>query len=203
MTIQFSQLRATSVAIMLLVTAASAPALESKEEVLPNFHQVNKELYRGAQPLSGGMKELAARGITTVINLRGEDERTRSEDAEAKAAGLLYFAVPLPGFGRPKDEDVEEALAIINNSQYWPVFVHCHHGEDRTGTIIAVYRISQDGWTSERAKAEAKEHGMSWTQFAMKDYIRDYYKRWLLRPARQQPAKAVSYFATGRLVPQT
>lgn len=180
MTIQFSRLRAISVAIMLLVTAASVPSRQSKEEALPNFHQVNKELYRGAQPLSGGMKELAALGIKTVINLRGEDERTRDEEAEAQAAGLRYFSVSLPGLKRPTHQQVEKILAFINDSQNWPVFVHCHHGEDRTGLIIAVYRISRDGWTAEQAKKEAKRHGMSRFQFGMKDYIKDYardYKR--------------------------
>jgi uncharacterized protein (TIGR01244 family) len=191
---------------MLLVAASSVPSRGAKEEVLPNFHQVNEHLYRGAQPLTGGMKEVAALGIKTVINLRGEDEGTRAEESEAKAAGLRYFSVSLPGFGRPKDEQVERVLALINDSQNWPVFVHCHHGEDRTGTIIAVYRITHDGWTSEQAKKEAKRYGMSRFQFAMKDYIGDYYKRWLQRPAQpqQQPSRAVSFLTTwGQLGPET
>ncbi|HJZ67093.1 MAG TPA: hypothetical protein VKF81_03025, partial [Blastocatellia bacterium] len=50
-------------------------------------------------------------------------------------------------------------------------------GSDRTGTIAAVYRISQDGWTADRAIAEAKTYGMSWTEFGMRGYIADYYKR--------------------------
>jgi protein tyrosine/serine phosphatase len=159
---------------MLLIAAASVPSRGAKEELLPNFHKVNEQLYRGAQPLPGAMKELASLKIKTVVNLRGEDEGTRSEEAEARGAGLRYFSEPLPGFGRPKDEQVERVLALINDSQNWPVFVHCHHGEDRTGTIIAVYRISHDGWSAEEAKKEAKHFGMSRFQFKMKDYIDDY-----------------------------
>jgi tyrosine-protein phosphatase SIW14 len=168
------KLRAISVAVVVLAATLGASSREPKAEVLPNFHQVNEKLYRGAQPLSGGMKELAALRIKTVINLRGEDEQTREEEIEAKAAGLRYFSVPLPGFGRPKTEQVERVLNLIADSRNWPVFVHCRHGEDRTGTIIAVYRISHDGWTSEQAKKEAKKYGMSRFQFAMKDYISDY-----------------------------
>jgi protein tyrosine/serine phosphatase len=164
---------------MLLASgAAGAGTQELQEKVLPNFHQVNKNLYRGAQPLNGGMKRLAALGVKTIINLRSESEGTRMEEGEARAAGLRYFNVPMPDLSRPTDEQVERVLALINDSQNWPVFVHCNHGKDRTGTIIACYRISHDGWTSEKAKAEAKRYGMSWVQFGMKDYIKDYYDKY-------------------------
>jgi protein tyrosine/serine phosphatase len=183
---QLVRLRAISVAVILLV-AVGASSRETKKEVLPNFHQVNEQLYRGAQPLHGGMDDLAALHIKTVINLRGEDESTLEEKTEAAAAGLRYFSVPLPGFGRPSDEQVEKVLALINDAQNWPVFVHCHHGEDRTGTIIAVYRITHDGWTAEQAKKEAKKYGMSRFQFGMKDYIGDYARDH--KPALQHSAQ--------------
>jgi tyrosine-protein phosphatase SIW14 len=178
MTGRLNRLKVMVAASMLLaVVAAGAGIQESQEKVLPNFHEVNEHLYRGAQPLSGGMRVLAAKGIKTIINLRGEDEGTRAEEQDARGAGLRYFNVPMQGLSRPTDEQVEKVLALINDSQNWPVLVHCNHGKDRTGTIIACYRISHDGWTSEKAKAEAKHYGMSWVQFGMKDYIKDYYDK--------------------------
>lgn len=204
MTGRLDRLRAISVALLLLLATINAPSSVAKEEAIPNFHQVNENLYRGAQPEKGWTEKLAALKIKTVINLRGSDEAASAEEAEAKAAGLRYFSVPLPGFGRPQDEQVERVLALINDPQNWPVFVHCHHGEDRTGTIIAVYRISHDGWTGEQAKKEAKQYGMSRFQFKMKDYISDYYKRWLQQPTQQpSPSRAVSNLTTNRLAPQT
>jgi protein tyrosine/serine phosphatase len=201
---QPGRLRTIAAATILLIAASGVSPHEPKEEALPNFHQVNEHLYRGAQPEKGWIEKLRALKIKTVINLRGADEGTSAEETEAKAAGLRYFSVPLPGLSRPKDEQVEKILAIINDSQNWPVFVHCHHGEDRTGTIIAVYRITHDGWTSEQAKKEAKSYGMSRFQFGMKDYISDYYKRWLQRPGQQQPsAKTVSFLTIDSLVPET
>jgi tyrosine-protein phosphatase SIW14 len=186
MTDRLNRLKIMAAASMLLaVVAAGAGSQESQEKVLPNFHEVNEHLYRSAQPLSGGMRLLAAKGIKTIINLRGEDEGTRSEEQDARAAGLRYFNVPMEGLSRPTDAQVEKVLALINDSQNWPVLVHCNHGKDRTGTIIACYRISHDGWTSEKAKAEAKHYGMSWVQFGMKDYIKDYYdKHRAERPAQ-------------------
>ena len=154
-------------------TAQDAP----KYEELPNFHQVNAHLYRGAQPRPEGLRRLAALGVKTVVNLRAADENSRAEELEVRAAGLQYFNVPLPAYARPDAEQVERALALIDAPENRPVFVHCKHGEDRTGTVVAVYRISREGWTRERAEEEAEQRGMSRTQFEMRDYIADYYER--------------------------
>jgi len=148
---------------------------------LPNFHQVNPQLYRGAQPKSGGLKTLKTIGVKTIVNLRRQGEQTTAEAQEARALGLRYYNVPLPEFSRPKDEDVRHVLDLINAPENQPVFVHCRHGEDRTGTIIACYRITHDGWTAVEAKKEAGKLGMSWTQRGMKRYIDKFYKQ------RQKP----------------
>ena len=184
---RFQRLGVIAVLLTFLAGASGVTALDSSKEALPNFHQVNENLYRGAQPEKDWVEKLKELKIKTVINLRGESEGTSAEAAEARVAGLRYFSVPLPGFGRPRDEQVEKVLAIINDAQNWPVFIHCRHGEDRTGTIIAVYRITNDGWTSEQAKSEAKKYGMSRFQFAMKDYIGDYARD--RQPSVQRPAQ--------------
>src|SRR5687768_12536460 len=98
MTISFTRIRLTAFATLIALTAASTPSFELREEVLPNFHRVNEQLYRGGQPSSGGSQQLASLGIRTIINLRGEDELSRAENEEAKRAGLRYFSMPLSGF---------------------------------------------------------------------------------------------------------
>ncbi len=40
-----------------------------------------------------------------------------------------------------------------------PIYVHCEHGKDRTGLVIALYRMRADGWSQEQAAAEMKEMG--------------------------------------------
>src|SRR5215813_288194 len=159
------------------ITIAAVAQNEPAYKELPNFHVVNEHLYRGAQPRTDGIKKLASLGVKTIINLRDDDERARAEAAEARAAGLRYFNVPFDTLSRPSDEKVDRVLAIIEAPENQPVFVHCRRGADRTGTIVAIYRITHDGWTSDRAKDEANHYGMAFWEVGMKDYIRDYYKR--------------------------
>jgi protein tyrosine/serine phosphatase len=154
----------------------SGRAAEQTYAELPNLHAVNARLYRGGQPREGGLRRLAALGVKTVINLRDDDERARAEGEEAKAAGLRYFNVPFGRLGRPEDAEVEHVLALIDAPENGVVFVHCAKGQDRTGTVVAVYRITRDGWTSEQAKREANRYGMKFWQRGMKDYISDYYR---------------------------
>ena len=150
---------------------------ETRYAELPNFHQVNSQLYRGAQPKAGGLQILKKIGIKTIVNLRGEDEHTGAENEEARSLGLHYYNIPLPEFSSPNDSEVQQVLDIINRVENQPVFVHCRHGEDRTGTIIACYRISHDGWTATASKKEAEQRGMSWTQVGMKRYIDTFYRQ--------------------------
>lgn len=135
-----------------------------------NFGQVNATLFRGAQPDAPGIARLQQLGIRTIINLRLPADTWPGEEAAARAGGLEYFSVPLRGLSAPTDAEVERVFALIASSPP-PVFVHCEHGADRTGTIIACYRQWHDGWTVERAFADAQSHGFSMFQIGMKHYI--------------------------------
>lgn len=143
--------------------AASIPDLPG----VPNFHQVDEHVYRGAQPSDQGFASLAKIGIRTVIDLRGE----RSEANAVQRAGLHYVRLPWNGFKAPDDAQIEAVLALLTNSSQWPVFVHCRRGADRTGTAIACYRITHDHWSNEQALAEAKTFGMNPLQIAMRRCI--------------------------------
>ena len=165
------------VAMLVLFAVPVRSQEERKHEELPNFQKVNAVVYRGAQPKSGGVEILKQIGIKTVINLRDDDARAKEEESGVRHAGLQYFNYPLQRLGRPNDEKMKEILSIIDNPANQPVFVHCQHGADRTGVVIAIYRILHDGWTSEQATDEAKRYGLKMWQLGMKDYIHDFYKR--------------------------
>jgi tyrosine-protein phosphatase SIW14 len=150
---------------------------EVRHRELPNFHKVSQEVYRGAQPKSGGLELLKQLGIKTVVNLRDNDRRAKQEELGAHKAGLQYYNFPFARWGRPQDKEVKQVLSIINNPAHQPVFVHCRDGADRTGLVIAAYRITHDGWTGKQATAEAKRYGLKPWQLRMRDYISDFYRR--------------------------
>ncbi len=117
---------------ILLPGVASAAHGEDPGRSLPNFHEVSEDLFRGARPDEGGVKELARLGIRTIVDLRIGDE-VEEEHAEAIDAGLRHINVPFDTLRRPEDEDVERVLALLVSPEYRPVFVHCRRGKDRTG----------------------------------------------------------------------
>ncbi|HEX5707245.1 MAG TPA: sulfur transferase domain-containing protein [Pyrinomonadaceae bacterium] len=181
-------LLAAFAALLALSTSAVGQGAAAYPE-LPRFSQVSERLYRGGQPRRGGMSRLAGLGINTVVNLRGAGERTRADEAEAAALGLRYFNVPMPVWGRPEDGRARRVLEVIAAPESGRVFVHCKDGVDRTGTIVALYRITAEGWSAEAATAEAVSRGMRRVQVWMRDYIDDYHDR----RAREAGAAALPY----------
>ena len=163
------------VAALLLLLASTASAQDTNIPAeLPRFQQVNEKLYRGGQPNAGGLNRLRDLGINTVINLRGASARTRAEEAEARALGLNYFNIALPNWGRPQDSRIARIIEIIDAPQNGKVFIHCRSGVDRTGLIVAVYRMTHEGRSSNEALAEAERYGMRRIQYWMRDYAEDY-----------------------------
>ncbi len=145
-------------------------------EGIRNFGKVNEELYRGAQPDLDGIRNLKRLGIKSIVNLRTSREDRQKELAFAEASGILCTNIPLNGIRRPKPEQVKQVLAAIK-ALPGPVFVHCQHGCDRTGTIVACYRIEFEKWTNEEALKEAERYGISKLERGMRNFIREYGKQ--------------------------
>ena len=168
-------------ALLLMLTAFAfsqngTAQVKVSEKDLPNYAKVNEKFYRGGQPTENGIKELARRGVKTIIDLRGEDENAKKEELWAQKAGIKFVAVNLSNWFKPKTSDIESVVKQIDAADNQPVFLHCKRGADRTGTVVAVYRISHDNFTAKQAIDEAKKYDFGWWQFWMKDYINDYYR---------------------------
>ena len=137
---------------------------------IPNFHQVNDHVLRGGQPSAEAWPNLARLGVKTVIDLRREDEHSTAAEAQAvAAAGMNYFNVPMKGVVAPTNEQMSKVLALLNSEDL--VFIHCKRGADRTGAVIACYRVMHDRWDHKQALHEAKSLGMAWDQMGLKHYV--------------------------------
>jgi tyrosine-protein phosphatase SIW14 len=163
---------ALSVGFLSLASASRAADLASIEHQVPNFARVDERLYRGGQPDRAGFEALRTLGVRTVINLRTEDEREAVE-----AASLKYIHIPtsLAPFSDALPAAVITAFFdAVNDLTNGPVFVHCRRGSDRTGFLVALYRISHQAWTADRAYREARELGMRWWYSGVKDRLDAY-----------------------------
>ncbi|HEY2014042.1 MAG TPA: tyrosine-protein phosphatase [Bryobacteraceae bacterium] len=158
----------------LAVTALSVVSFAAEVTGVPNFHQVNDHVYRGAQPSPQGFQNLSKLGIRTVIDLRESDSRSKAEQKIVEAGGMRYVNIPLKGLGAPSEQDVAKLLAMFEDSSAGPIFIHCRRGADRTGTVCACYRIAHDHWENAKALQEARTFGMSWMEKAMQQYVLHY-----------------------------
>lgn len=176
--------------IVSMIAAVSAPARAEELRGVPNFHELNPGVSRGAQPSDEGFQTLAKRGVKTVIDLRRPNEHsTEAERKVVESLGMHYVNVPMEGVVSPSHAQVSQILALMNDQSAGPVFVHCKRGADRTGGIIACYRMQHDRWDNNKALKEAKANGMAWTQFGIKAYVMSY------RPDLSSPATAIEAVA--------
>ncbi len=166
--------RAAACCVAAGVSVVSAFA-GSENSNLPNFYKVDDHVFRGAQPSDAGFKDLAKLGIKTVIDLREIGEHSQAaEEKVVSDLGMHYVSVPMKGMSTPDAKRVASVLAMFTDGASGPVFVHCKRGADRTGMVIAVYRISHDHWDNQKALAEAQSDGMSFFERAIQHYVAGY-----------------------------
>ncbi|MDR1969296.1 MAG: tyrosine-protein phosphatase [Burkholderiaceae bacterium] len=125
---------------------------------LSNLFRVSSSLYRSAQPSKEDFMFLSTHPslanadspVKTIISLRAFND-----DAPLVAApsGLRLERIEFNTW-HPEDEDVVKFLRIATTPTLQPVLVHCQHGSDRTGTMVAIYRIAVEGWSKAQATDE-------------------------------------------------
>jgi len=118
-----------------------------------NLHRVDAHLYRSGQPDSAGFQQLYALGVRYDLNLRQfHDDKPLLGDLN-----ITYHHIKI-NTSKMTYEHLVEGVAFIMNADA-PVLVHCLHGSDRTGTIVAGYRIAAHGWSKEKALEEFRDGG--------------------------------------------
>jgi len=119
--------------------------------------KVTRGLYRGGKPDEEGVDYLRRLGVRTVVSLRSHGEK--KERALVEAAGMRYEWVPLSATHEPEEESVARFFEIVGDAMAYPIYVHCLHGVDRTGAMIALYRIRHQGWRNSDALKEMTYFG--------------------------------------------
>ncbi len=129
------------------------------EKGVPNFGEVTPFLYRGGLLNGEGIKALKKLGMNVIVDTHANDQ---SEERDVKNLGMQYVAIPwhCPW---PKDEVFAKFLKVVHDNKGKKIFVHCRLGDDRTGMMVAAYRMAEEGWTAEEAMNEMRSFGFTRT----------------------------------------
>ena len=163
------------VAICVLVVLVSGCATAPMTNGIPNLAQVEPGVWRGGQPNEEGWAWLTAQGVTWDIKLNTWDEAQESvltnvwkfwdglsvDDEPITWAEQLFEA---NGYA------IDNAVQRLTAHPSGGVFVHCQHGQDRTGLIIGVYRVRIEHWKKAAAYREMLSHGFHPALFGLQRY---------------------------------
>jgi len=195
-------------ALSLALPSDAAPA----DTTISHFSKVNDFLYRGGRPKLADLRYLQSLNVRTVINLQGGDlknpryrafmkwwepgelaDAITAEKNLSESLGILFFTKQLDAIDPVSDEDdvrIDEILAIIGNAAAQPVFVHCEHGVDRTGLIIALYKVKYMGMSPDDAYNEWRASGHKGIGTVFTGHLDEYY--WRKVGLRDPRARATS-----------
>jgi protein tyrosine/serine phosphatase len=146
----------TAMPVVAETRGAAASIINPATIRIDNFGQVNTHYYRGAQPQGRDYADLAALGITTVIDLQRDGDQ--GEKSLVEQAGMKFVRIPMTTHVAPTSEQIAHFMQLVSDSGSQRVYVHCAGGRHRTGVMTAIYRIEQDGWTADQAFAEMKRY---------------------------------------------
>jgi protein tyrosine/serine phosphatase len=139
---------------------------------LPNFGHVTETLYRGGQPTSDGFNALHAMGVGIIVNFRDEHAEIETEKHAVEILGIKYVGIPWSASDEPSSAQVVEFLNLVRSNPNTKIFVHCRRGADRTGTMIAAYRIAVEHKPVTEAISEMHQFHYDWLfRSQLKRYI--------------------------------
>lgn len=158
------------IALFTVALLFSAPAFAQSSAPLPlkldlpGFQQVITDtgsVYVSGQPSEAAIRDLAAKGVKTIISVRTVAEmnnRTQvpfDEAALAKELGITFVNVPLGGPTSPyTPEALDQVIAAIKASD-GEVLLHCTVGW-RASHVWAAYLVKEKGLSYEEAIRQAE-----------------------------------------------
>jgi uncharacterized protein (TIGR01244 family) len=134
--------------------------MDTAGRFLAAIDQVGDDVFIGGQPTERGLRDMKARGVTTIVNLRTPEEMRRSvkfdEPALVSQLGMKYVYLPVRG-----DADYPYAPATVTKfaealkSADGKVLLHCTIGW-RASHLWAAYLIAERGIPVDEALGNAR-----------------------------------------------
>jgi tyrosine-protein phosphatase SIW14 len=125
-------------------------------------------LYRGARPTPAAFFDIKT-DFAMVVSLEGpaEDELEQKELYPVRVVSdtITPVEIYVTGITTSRLDSILENVMV--GMTMGKTLVHCEHGEDRTGLVIAAYRVLECGWSPAAAMDEAKRFGYHWFNFGL------------------------------------
>ncbi len=121
-----------------------------------NFGRLAAHLYRGANPEMDAYPSLKNFGIDTIVRFSTGDEFIAAERARVESLGMSFISLPWRAAELPETTQVVDFLSLVRDHPERTFFLHCREGVDRTGVMVALYRVAIDGWSTDQAIDEMK-----------------------------------------------
>ncbi|MGO1540146.1 MAG: beta-lactamase hydrolase domain-containing protein [Luteimonas sp.] len=145
---------------------AAAPAAAADETPV---RMVAEDLFTAGQPTPSQWASIRARGVTTIINLRPDEEMAgRDEAAEVASAGMTYRQLDVTGIHDVTDTNAAWVQAWIDEAP-GPVLLHCASG-NRAGALLAMI-AARSGTPPEEALELGRRAGMTSLENAVRQLL--------------------------------
>lgn len=172
----------------------SIDAINELGRIVDNVQVVSPVVIRGAQPDSEGLMLLQKAGVKLIVNLRyaaksasespatvslflrnrGDDDDIAEERETCQALGLKFINISLSGYTTPAVADLEKFVSLFADQENVPIYVHCLYGKERTGLMLAAYRVKIEGWSVDAAYKEMLDNGFDPLRTVLSDALFEY-----------------------------
>lgn len=145
---------------------ASCSSIVPGTHGIPHFAEVEPGVYRGGQPGPEGWAYLKSLGVTYDLKLNLE---FLNESADAAQFGIETHSRPIDLRQQVAIEPIpiDQLDKTIQSMPRTGVFIHCEHGQDRTGLLVAMWRVRRNGWTKDQAEKEMLDRGFHRNLFGL------------------------------------
>jgi protein tyrosine phosphatase (PTP) superfamily phosphohydrolase (DUF442 family) len=139
---------------------------------VPRILCLDNDFASGGQPTEQAYAKAATSGFRSVLSLRPGNEgvdlaRERSLVEKSK---MRYFNIPVVS-SAPRPEQADEFIRLVKDKSNHPMLINCASA-NRVGAFMMIYRVLEQGWSENKALAEAVKIGTSSPN--LKKFAHDY-----------------------------
>ena len=141
-----------------------------------NFKKVESNYYRSGIIQKRDYASLTKLGIKTIIDLRMDlFGYAKKEKLMADSLGIKYFNIPMNPFLPPNEEQIKKFFSIMDDENNLPILIHCLHGQDRTGIMVALHRVRNNHWNYAHTYKEMLNNGYHLYKYPkLKQFLKKY-----------------------------